>query len=271
MKLTEQQGYILLGASPALALGLGIGLATGLFVAKKRIESKYLAISSKEIAEAKEFYSVLHKKGDFATPESAVEILGLSDDVEAIQKFQGDVADATEAIRRYQGEDEQPEHHVEIQSVSIDAVATPHNGPIEVVKHNIFTDAEVDVVEDDFDYKEELKHRGEVEPYIISHDEFMEGESENTQVTLTYYEGDEVLTDEKDQPIPDVDETVGEDNIQRFGYGSKDPKIVYIRNPRLDIDFEVVQSQGKYTEEVLGFIQHSDNRIKIRRFRGDDE
>ena len=263
MKLTEQQGHMLLGASPALVLGLGIGASLSFFITKKRIENKYLEISNKEIAEAKQFYSILNKKNEFETPESTVESLGLvTEAVDALQTYQGGVLETDKPVRVIE--------KVIIESVSIDAVPAPHHETIEIVDHNIFSDNEP-VDSDSFDYEEELKHRGEIDPFIVSHDEFMEAESGNSQITLTYYEGDGVLTDEADKPIPDVDETVGEDNLQRFGYGSKDSKIVYIRNPRLDIDFEVVQSQGKYTEEVLGFLEHSDRRPRIRKFRGDDE
>ena len=261
MKLTEQQGYMLLGATPAFSLGLGIGLAAGVFMVKKKLEAKYLEVSKKEIADAKQFYSILNKKDDFETPESTVENLGL-------------VKEATEALRTYQGnvlETEKPRviKNIEIESVSIDSVAAPNHGSIEIVERNVFTDAEPN--DDNFDYEEELKHRSVTVPYVISHDEFMEAEPGYNQVTLTYYEGDGVLTDEKDSPIEEVDSTIGEDNLQRFGHGSKDNKIVYIRNEILDLDFEVVHSNGKYVEEVLGFIEHSDHRRKIRRFRGDDE
>lgn len=271
MKLTEQQSYMLLGASPALALGLGIGLATGLFIAQKKLEKKYNDISNREIAEAKQFYSILHKKDEFETPAAVVESLGLEQAVTALQEYQGEhIFNDVEAGVR------------DIPEDSDDLLREQDNAPkesVHVVKRNIFTDAETHVVDDDdedddtdaFDYDEELKHRGEIEPYVISHDEFMENEMDSSQITLTFYEGDDVLTDEKEQPIPDVEETIGEDNLQRFGHGSRDPNVVYIRNPRLDVDFEVTLSKGNYTEEVLGFIQHSDSRTKIRRFRDDDE
>jgi hypothetical protein len=98
----------------------------------------------------------------------------------------------------------------------------------------------------------------------------MESEPGYQQVTITFFEGDDVLSDERDQVIEDIEETVGVENLKQFGHGSKDPKIVYIRNDRLELDFEVVQSQNKYVEEVLGFVQHSDQR-KIRKFRGGNE
>jgi hypothetical protein len=65
---------------------------------------------------------------------------------------------------------------------------------------------------------------------------------------------------------------VGDDNL-RFGYGSNDSNMVYVRNPRIEMDMEIVRSQGTYTKEVLGFddeaeLKHSGRR---RRFRESDE
>jgi hypothetical protein len=67
-------------------------------------------------------------------------------------------------------------------------------------------------------------------------------------------------------PIPDVNATVGDGNLDRFGHRSKDPRVVYIRNEKLGIEYEVCKSDGSYAEEVGGFIKH-DNRPKIRKFR----
>ena len=87
-------------------------------------------------------------------------------------------------------------------------------------------------------------------PFIISHEEFEDGDLEYSQNTLTYYQGDGVLTDEDDKPILDMTVVI-ESNLQ-FGNASGDKNVVYIRNDKLEVDFEVVQDLGYYTEEVLG-------------------
>ena len=52
-----------------------------------------------------------------------------------------------------------------------------------------------------------------------------------------------------------------------------DPNTVYIRNPRLEVDYEVIRSEGTFAQEVHGFsgddLQHSERRRRRRRF--DDE
>jgi hypothetical protein len=120
--------------------------------------------------------------------------------------------------------------------------------------------------------EEEMDARDTAFPYVVSHDEFYAEDEDHDypKVTLTYFEGDDVLTDERDAPINETANTVGDENLLRFGHASRDHNIVYIRNEELEIDFEVVRSRGQYVKEVLGFIEHSGRRGKTRKFRRDD-
>jgi hypothetical protein len=269
--MNERYKYLLFGAGPALSIGLSAGIAIGLFITKKKIENKYLEISNREIAEAKVFYSTLYKKDDFETPESTAESLGLGESL---------VTEAAQALQNYQGtpvvvkkgkhkgkttvviEDATP------QSVSIDVdSATSEDG--EVV-HNIFVDSIPMEKTDDFDYEEEFKKRTPDVPYVVSKEEFFTNDPEHEQVTITYYAGDDVLVDEKEVVIPNSDSVVGDENLLHFGHGSGNPHLVYIRNEKINLDFEVVGNNGRYTEQVLGF-KHADRpHRKSRRSRGDD-
>ena len=276
--------FALLAKNQNLILGLTFsfsavaGTAVGYFVAKKRLELRYEELSKREIAEAKQFYSVLNKRDDFETPASAVESLGLTEAAEALMKYQGKdkiskarslendpVYIAGKALKYGDKIEDGDTVSVEVH----EAMRVETDSTLVEVTRNVFTDSQP--ADDNFDYDEEVKSRTPDAPYVITHDEYMEAEPEYNQVILTYYIGDDVLTDDKDQPIDETDATVGDDNLLRFGHGSKDNKIVYVRNDRLDLDFEILQSHGSYVEEVLGFIEHSDHRSKIRRFRGDDE
>lgn len=94
-------------------------------------------------------------------------------------------------------------------------------------------------------------HGGEEVPHVISSEEFME-DSDHDSVTLTYYVGDDTLADEREEPIQDVDETVGEHNLGKFGERSGDPNVVYIRNDFKRLNIELIRSPGRYSKEVLG-------------------
>ena len=105
-------------------------------------------------------------------------------------------------------------------------------------------------------------------PFVISQDEFYENDPDHTQSSFTYFEEDDVLLDDRDKPV-DVLETIGSEALQFFGYESKDKNVVHVRNPNMYADYEVTYNPGKYSELVLGFVEHSDQQ-GIRRFRGDD-
>lgn len=227
-----------------ILVGMGVGFALG----RKHTEAKYEQILDEEIAKAKQFYSTLNKREGYETPEKAVSSLGYK---------------AAEALKAYKGESVTA---AEVDVAETDDATVAAVTEVEVHK-NVFVDAAtVDEDEDDFDYEERI---GKIK-YIIHHDEYMNNESGYEQTTLTYFVEDDVLVDDQDEPIPNADEIVDETNLDRFGYGSKDNRIVYIRNDKLRLEFEVVRDENKYTEKVLGFIEHSD-RPHMRRYRGDYE
>lgn len=138
---------------------------------------------------------------------------------------------------------------------------------------NVFHSSTRTAVELDLDVEQARRDEDPEGPYVISLLEFLENEEENIQGKLTWYDGDMTLIDDRDVPIDDVEELVG-DCLTRFGQGSSDPNLVYVRNPKMNLDFEIAWSDGEYTKEVLGnVIRHSsERRPTSRRFRiGDDE
>jgi hypothetical protein len=79
-----------------------------------------------------------------------------------------------------------------------------------------------------------------------------------------YYDGDDILTDDDNRPIDNKDQLVGENNLTKFGHGSRNSYIVYIRNELLGLDMEVVLRHASFVEEVHG-LKHSDQRSRRRR------
>jgi hypothetical protein len=65
---------------------------------------------------------------------------------------------------------------------------------------------------------------------------------------------------------------VGEENLAKFGHGSKDPNLVYVRNEGMDLDFEISYAEGKYSEQVMGFMAHGQSPGRaFRKFKLNDE
>lgn len=107
-------------------------------------------------------------------------------------------------------------------------------------------------------------------PYVISIEEFSEEMDHYDKVTVYFYEDDEVLADENEEVITDMDGTVGRDNMGFFGEGSNDPEVVYIRNEKLEIDYEVIRLSKSYSETVLGMEPVEEGRAVRRRDRDED-
>lgn len=109
-----------------------------------------------------------------------------------------------------------------------------------------------------WNYAVELENRSPEHPYVIHREEFEGEEREGySHVNYTYYAGDDVLVGEDERPVPHGDLVVGQDNL-KFGHGSDDPNVVFIRNERLELEIEIVQTSGSYEEEVLGLQRDQD-------------
>lgn len=108
-----------------------------------------------------------------------------------------------------------------------------------------------------WDYGTELANRVTDRPYIIHQDEYAQKEEGYEQVTFTYYAVDAVLTDEDESPVEDPEGSVGLDNLGNFGHGADDYHVLYIRNDRLEIDYEVCLVAASYRETVQGLSNDS--------------
>lgn len=137
---------------------------------------------------------------------------------------------------------------------------------VEVISQNVFAGND-----DGWDYEEETKTRNTRMPYVLHKDEFYADEKDYTQVTLTYYAGDNILVDEDDSPIYNHEQVVGP---LRFGHGSGDPNVFHVRNDKLRAEYEICRDPGLYSVEVLGLeiennqraqdLKHSNGPLKFR-------
>lgn len=240
--------------------GLAAGGAGGYFLAKRLLRKYYSDLAEVEIAQAKEFYAGVYKTdadGAVLTP------------MEVLAERHGPAA-AADALRSYQGrkvtetilEKDEMESDLDEQDEAAvtrleESARARHQEMVEEPSEmrNVFLDPS-------FDYEEEVKLRTEDKPYIITHDEYFAAEKDYDTSSLTYYEQDDTLADEQDKPIREVDEIIGTDHLVRFGTASGDRNIVYVRNDRLETDYEVVKSGGSYVEEVLGMLENDEPHLK---------
>lgn len=123
-------------------------------------------------------------------------------------------------------------------------------------------------------YEEEEKKRGNRDPYVIHQDEYMADDSGCRQAALMYYAGDNVVVDDDNKPVSNYQELVGdlEGDDAPWGHGSRNEDMVYVRNPRIECEYEIVRTYEAFALAVQGFeadaeldeIQHSADRRRRR-------
>lgn len=83
-------------------------------------------------------------------------------------------------------------------------------------------------------------------PYVISPNDFADGNYDHSLYSITYY-ADGVLSNDWYEQL-DIDETIGEDSLEHFGDYAED--VVHVRNERLKADYEVVRDPRKYADMI---------------------
>lgn len=138
------------------------------------------------------------------------------------------------------------------------------------LKYDEIEEKEPDVDDEDYDaeyaaaraFYEEKKaaYKTSDKPYIISADAFNGDDTINYReeyehVSLDYFEGDDKLTLSDSEKLVECPENViGIDYKLHFGDSKLgcDEDCVYIRNDRLQTDYEIIRDKGSYSQLVLG-------------------
>lgn len=110
----------------------------------------------------------------------------------------------------------------------------------------------------------------EGEPYIITTEQYMNENVEWVKADLTYFEGDNVLIDSREEQWPDHAATVGIAALSSFGVGANDNDVVHVRNQSMNMDFEITRDRRTYVEVILGVPTEEDERPRILKMRNSD-
>jgi hypothetical protein len=293
--------YIAIGAG-LFAAGAGTGFLVGRQVTIKKVEDW----ANDEIKAVRESFQndVSRKEGVFATPQSAASVLIPSDGTlfdeemqklgrETVQQILTDsygsetilvpsVEDRLETAESLQTvEEKEPavdytkfsktkETSEQIEFPDADTI-------VDTIHSNLWDKTEARVSEPGL-ITEIVTETGFVverhadRPYVITQAMFMEngGEYDDNKLSLMFFEEDGQLTDERDQLVPNVEELVGEHNMTRFGEGSEDRNIVYIRNEKIKADIEVVRDKRSFQEVVLN-VKPEKQISRPPKLRNDDD
>jgi hypothetical protein len=249
------------------ALGAAAGAAAGALIAYKvayaKASMKYDEIAQEEIQTMREHYQAKVVADENEAGKASL------DDIVKEQGYAGEepkpvsppmaVTPPVEMLDDDDDdeEDDRPSESLEEHRARIRKEAAERDPQI----RNIFEEAEH---HDEWDYAEERRRRSPLRPYVIHVDE--KDESSYVDMTLTYYEIDDVLCRDDDTVLAgkERDDLIGEGNLNLFGHGSNDASIVYVRNDQMELDLEIVRSPNSFAQEVHGFdppeteIRHGD-------------
>lgn len=197
--------------------GLALGALGGYYFTKKKLDAHYTELIDIEVESVKQSFGKLRKMGDFETPESAAE------------KLLGD-------------EDDDVEELVITEEIEIIEQAEAADALIEDLGYNQTDPEGVHKI---------ITVRSDDRPYLISHEEWVEGFDGHEAAILRYYVGDDTLAGNDDN-IPVDEDAVGVEFSGKFGERSRDKDIVYVRNERLGADFEIHRDLRTFGEAVYG-------------------
>lgn len=103
---------------------------------------------------------------------------------------------------------------------------------------------------EDKDYGFEMNHYTNMDdisakpPYVVSPEEF--GNADGYDIISLNYYVDGVLADDWNDPIEDIEGTVGRDSLNHFGEYEDDS--VFVRNDRLKVEYEILLSSRKFSD-----------------------
>ena len=223
----------------------GLGAATGAFVAIKLLEDHYAQMAEDEIEEIKEHsrkkIADIIAKYEKQKVEAANEETAIKNKYAKLATTYGNptynnpvpvnvgIADLDDAENEYPREDED---YDDIETMD------------ELEEEMYAKEAEND----------RLNERFDVEPYLITEEEFSNENTHYEKETLWYYELDKTLSDDNEEIIVNAEQLIGDDTLIMV----EDERTVYIRNDRQARDFEIICLSKSYAEEVCGQFEEED-------------
>lgn len=190
-----------------------VGAAVGSAVTWKLVKNKYEQIANEEIASVKEEYADLlgRMKTKLQEDRNCENSTDAENDIYTDDYDQAEY-DELASIYRSSDEDEDEEDSEEGGKWDLDEDEVPYMNA----------------------------------PYVITPDDFSSSPPGYNAQPLNYF-ADGVLADDWGVVL-DLDETIGEDSVEHFGEYVDD--VVYVRDERLGIDYEVTRDPRTYKESL---------------------
>lgn len=228
------------------------GVGAGYILCLKRTEKTYTIEEEHQLEFKFDVTDLAEQPKDMLLKESVTEAMSLEERLE--EAYPGITTDSDEEFDRKHAVSGSAVAEEFIASKLKEAMVSPSEEPeVEIISQSVFANDD-----EDWNYEEELKKRTEEEPYVLHKDEFWAEEKDYIQTTLTFYEGDRIMVDEDNVPVYNHETVTGP---LKFGHGSGDPNVVYIRNDKRHAEYEVLRDTGLYSSEVLGLEIEDNARV----------
>lgn len=225
------------------------GIGVGYLLAQAVLKKKYDERLDEEIQRTKEFFGK-----QYEGPDDSEFMEAAIDAAEALTEYTGGVTVAPSVLAQEMTKVVETEAGQVKNKLLKGVVDTKVSGPIPYNRMSKI-DAEVEDIESNVPTIP-LDPNARP-PYIITFAEYDSGESGYDQLLASFFAEDGIVIDEDDGVVtPDrVEETIGVDNLNRFGGRTDDPNmdpnVIYVRCERFMMDFEVTRSPGSHAAEVL--------------------
>lgn len=226
MKINHVQAKLI----AAFSIGGVAGAAAGYFFTKRHMEERL----EREVQDVKDNYRLL-RKDDYESPTDYVEKVYGDDEQGGPQLPPLDINQIVE--------------HQKLNDEMVEKVEPYRTGSV----FNAFENSKKEQEQlppdaEDALYDTLVSQRTDDKPFLISVDEFHDEMIHYSKISITYFKGDNIVAYEDDSMMLDPDTSFDLINLSRFGIKSNDPNIVYVRNPLMDIDYEIVLDEGKFAD-----------------------
>jgi len=106
----------------------------------------------------------------------------------------------------------------------------------------------------------------------ITEEEFFGNETDFEQSSWTYFSEDDVMSDERNEPITNWQDLVDRKLIEYLDSSATAETVIYVRDKYREIEYEITLDPGSYTS-TLGIEEHIDerHRPRVMKFRSEDE
>lgn len=249
MHTLEKVGYILVG------VGIGGLIATVLYEREL----------NKPVGEVEEYI-----------PKGAEE-----DDKKANSEKDGDPISAMRDLYSSSSSSEfDPKSSIDIGALDRKHVGKKRTLYSKMYKVNVDDQDEIEYEEQDYDEESDSPSDDEVyEEDVVGLDnelvrervendfEIYLGDNPQDFVTLIFYQGDSTMTDDQEQLVPNPEDVVGHVAISRLieGGPGAEEGVIYVRNLKTMINYEIVLDAGSYRDTVLGIFNSRSNNGADRR------